>query len=208
MMDLNTFLRGDKAGQVTLPEWFKLDHDFRKFKLDLPKNEKINFSILEYEGCLPIFASKVAGVMSEGRDDAIRKAKSIISKGNRAKAQIRLEIDETNIHHMNAIRIILSIKSGKDRLMQERCVGFVPAKLANFIRYANHHGVYYKCENVGIKTSKSWVSIGMKLVPDLNEPDEEIAKPIRTPMVKKTITGTTVNDFRSALMKKAKRRNK
>jgi len=211
-MDLNDFMaRKNENSLIKVPpSWFIADPTTGLFILRVPKDDKNkrNFQISDYDGCLPHFVTKVAGVTYEGRGNMIRKANGILNKGASAKAHLRLMRDANNKHHENAIKVLLMIKSGKEVLMREVCVGYVPAKLANFIRYCEEHGVEYKCSKPEVSGSKKWVSVGMKLTPIvLGEaiPDEHPDdKPIRTPMVKKAITGTTIEDFRNALLKPKK----
>lgn len=210
--------RGDQSCDI--PEWFTVNPNDDTFMLVPPYEEKkkVNFSIDKHRGCLPYFETKVAGVTKEGRDIHIRKAMQLLTEYKGTKTvltpKFRLEKDSTNLHHANAIKVMMSLKSGKEEVMKERCVGFIPARLANFIRFANEHEIDYYVHEVSdktkIKTSSAWVSITLYLCPDTISkttteeltPDEP---PKRIPVVKKTITGTNINDFRQALLSRKKR---
>lgn len=216
-MNIQEFMsRGDTTKPFSVPEWFVLNPKSNVFDLVFPKKNPDgmvpikNFEIFNYDGCIPYFKTKTAGVTLEGRDVTIRKMKGVLQKGRGATLYARIIREVNNEHHKNALKVMLMIKSGKDVLMREQHVGYIPAKLANFLRFAEDHGVFYRCIEPIISTSQTWVSIAMKLVPEtglnpIAEEDIEAHEPVRTPMVRKAITGETIDDFRNALLKPKKR---
>ena len=194
-----------------MPEGFSIDPHLDRFVYFPPHDQKnINFSISGYNRCFPIFRSKVAGVTHEGRDIVIRKFDSMVKNGIDLRINARLEVDKNNIHHPNAIKVIVTITDNiYNPLTNSQHVGFLPKNLANFVRYVSDMGVYYYCETAKISTTDKWVSIKLTLFPTydvsvIKAPIEEEV-PVRTPIAKKTITGITVEDFRKALQNKQKR---
>jgi len=147
-MNIDQFFAGAKGLQekINIPEWFVIDPHLDRFVLIVHKEEhsKINFGINSYEGCLPEFWTKVAGVTKEGREAVIRKMHSYI-KNSKMKASSKLVFDTGNEFHNNAIKVMVQIINPTDNSIftDERHVGYIPRNLANFIRFAELYGIRY-----------------------------------------------------------------
>jgi hypothetical protein len=200
-----------------LPEWFTIDPHLMRFVLSPPleKKKHLNFAIGYYQGCLPVFSSKVAGVTFEGRPQIIARMASAIDKATDPIIITDLSEDLGNKHHKNAIQVMIQIQSKSGAILIKRTqVGYLPKHLANFIRFAKSYGVGYKCLNeTTIKRGRHTKalynpSISIAIKPFYTPLKEAIAddEPTRTPMTKKIITGVTIEDFRKALLKKPNRK--
>lgn len=215
-MKLETFwnqLPEEDFGEI--PQRFVLDPSLDRFTIYAQIKEKgkhpktDNFGIRKYIGCLPIFWSKVAGVTMEGRNNKIRKLDSMHVKTN-SVLKAYFEYDNQNKYHRNAIKVIAFVEFADKKVSRPEHIGYVPAKLANFIKFANKANANYVPIKPKIKTSKEWVSVSFDVVPNFNEKKkvrENIEdEPKRIPMVKKTITGNSIDDFRKALLKTSKKK--
>ena len=202
---------------VSIPTNFYFNQGIGKFSYNAPepaegkKKQKPKFEINTWVGCLPVFQSKVAGTTMDNRPMIFQEIKEKLARIEGSEAHACLKKDEQNPYDKNAIQVLVYIEDPDgNEIMRPKMVGFLPKDVAAWVKYMAYFRVGYKLKFENIRFHSKFPSISLKLTPFVADsktkttthPEEVIA----SPTVKNVVGGSTIEDFRQALEKKARRK--